>query len=110
MKHRDGIDALILGGTELSLILREPTAADLPVLDTTQIHVVERWKLAADGKTVDVTVHVEDPGAFTTPWKAIQRWRRVEDAPILTVPCNENNGDFFNQGLVPLAEAKTPDF
>jgi hypothetical protein len=77
---------------------------------TTQIHVVERWKLAADGKTVDVSVYVEDPGAFTAPWKAIQRWRLVEDAPILTVPCNENNGDFFNQGLVPLAEAKTPDF
>jgi len=32
-------DGLILGGTELSLILREPTAAGLPVLDTTQIHV-----------------------------------------------------------------------
>ena len=39
MKQRDSIDALILGGTELSLILREPTAAGLPVLDTTQIHV-----------------------------------------------------------------------
>lgn len=39
MKQRDGVDALILGGTELSLILREPTAAGLPVLDTTQIHV-----------------------------------------------------------------------
>jgi aspartate racemase len=39
MKERDGIDGLILGGTELSLILREPRAADLPVLDTTQIHV-----------------------------------------------------------------------
>jgi aspartate/glutamate racemase len=33
------VDGLILGGTELSLILREPTAAGLPVLDTTQIHV-----------------------------------------------------------------------
>src|SRR5262245_31623857 len=77
---------------------------------TTQIHVTERWKLAADGKTVDVTVFVEDPGAFTMPWKAVQRWRLVEDAPILTVPCNENNGDFFNHGLVPLAEAKQPDF
>jgi aspartate racemase len=39
MKQRNNVDALILGGTELSLILREPTAADLPVLDTTQIHV-----------------------------------------------------------------------
>lgn len=39
MKQRDGVDGLILGGTELSLILRDPTAAGLPVLDTTQIHV-----------------------------------------------------------------------
>lgn len=39
MQQRDGIDALILGGTELSLIFREATAAGLPVLDTTQIHV-----------------------------------------------------------------------
>jgi len=39
MKQRNNIDGLILGGTELSLILREPTAAGLPVLDTTQIHV-----------------------------------------------------------------------
>ncbi len=39
MKERDQVDGLILGGTELSLILREPTVAGLPVLDTTQIHV-----------------------------------------------------------------------
>ena len=39
MKRRDNVDGLILGGTELSLILREPTAAGLPVLDTTQIHI-----------------------------------------------------------------------
>ena len=39
MKQRDGVDGLILGGTELSLIFREPAAAGLPVLDTTQIHV-----------------------------------------------------------------------
>ena len=39
MKEREGVDGLILGGTELSLILREPMAAGLPVLDTTQIHV-----------------------------------------------------------------------
>jgi len=39
MKEREDVDGLILGGTELSLILREPMAAGLPVLDTTQIHV-----------------------------------------------------------------------
>jgi aspartate racemase len=39
MKQRNNVDALILGGTELSLILREATAGSVPVLDTTQIHV-----------------------------------------------------------------------
>ena len=39
MKERDSVDGLILGGTELSLTFREPTAGGLPVLDTTQIHV-----------------------------------------------------------------------
>jgi aspartate racemase len=38
MKARDGIDAVILGGTELPLILRDPTAAGIPLLDTTVIH------------------------------------------------------------------------
>jgi len=39
MKERDGIQGLILGGTELSLILRDATARGIPVLDTTRIHV-----------------------------------------------------------------------
>lgn len=39
MKKRDGIDGVILGGTELSLILTDPSYAGVPVLDTTQIHV-----------------------------------------------------------------------
>ena len=48
MKERDAIDGLILGGTELSLILREGTLEGLPVLDTTQIHVdaALEWLLA----------------------------------------------------------------
>jgi hypothetical protein len=77
---------------------------------TDQLHVVERLKLAADGKTVDVSVFVEDPGAFTTPWTAVQRWRRVENAPIQPIVCNENNGDFFEQGLVQQPESAKPDF
>jgi hypothetical protein len=77
---------------------------------TEQLHVVERWKLAPDGRTVDVSIFVEDPGAFTMPWSAVQRWRRVEEAPLQPVACNENNGDFFNQGLVPLPESAKPDF
>jgi aspartate racemase len=39
LKEREGIDGLILGGTELPLILRTAEHNDLPLLDTTRIHV-----------------------------------------------------------------------
>lgn len=39
MKRRDNIQALILGGTELPLLLREEEHNGLPLLDTTRIHV-----------------------------------------------------------------------
>ena len=39
MRDQDGIEALILGGTELPLILTDESALEIPFLDTTQIHV-----------------------------------------------------------------------
>jgi aspartate racemase len=39
MKKNTGIQGLILGGTELPLILTATTASGIPLLDTTQIHV-----------------------------------------------------------------------
>ncbi|HZP63295.1 MAG TPA: amino acid racemase [Terriglobales bacterium] len=39
LKGREGIDGLILGGTELPLILRDSDGCGIPFLDTTQIHV-----------------------------------------------------------------------
>lgn len=39
MRERQGIQALILGGTELPLILTEAAHQGLPFLDTTDIHV-----------------------------------------------------------------------
>jgi aspartate racemase len=39
MRKRDSIEAVILGGTELPLILREPQHNGIPFLDTTSIHV-----------------------------------------------------------------------
>jgi len=38
LKAREGIDGVILGGTELPLILRDTTASGIPLLDTTVIH------------------------------------------------------------------------
>jgi len=39
LKERSQIDGVILGGTELSLILRDDSVFGIPILDTTQIHV-----------------------------------------------------------------------
>jgi len=39
LRDRSGVDGIILGGTELALILTEPTYADVPILDTARIHV-----------------------------------------------------------------------
>jgi hypothetical protein len=37
--------------------------------------VVERYKLTEGG---NISIHVEDPGAFTTPWNAKQRFQRID--------------------------------
>ena len=39
MREQEQIQAVILGGTELPLILRGDSASGIPLLDTTQIHV-----------------------------------------------------------------------
>jgi aspartate racemase len=39
LRDEDDVEALILGGTELPLLLASDSIADLPVLDTTELHV-----------------------------------------------------------------------
>jgi hypothetical protein len=79
---------------------------------TTQMHVVERFKLLEGGKILEAKITVEDPGAFTTPWTARQRWRRREGDTIIELICAENPTDFFNNENVagPIPEAGKPDF
>jgi hypothetical protein len=77
---------------------------------TDQLHVIERFHMIEDGKTLEVNVHVEDPGAFTTPWNAIQRYRRTDSSPLSEVVCAENNDDHFHHDLEPMPQADKPDF
>jgi hypothetical protein len=77
---------------------------------TTQMHVIERFKLIDGGRTIEVSVHVEDPGAFAMPWNAIQRYRRTEDGPMVEMVCAENNTGYFSYDVVPLPHADKPDF
>ena len=77
---------------------------------TTQMHVVERWKIIEGGNTVEVSMTVEDPGAFTMAWSATQRWRRVHQAPMTEIACNENNANYLEQYRFPMPVAEKPDF
>jgi hypothetical protein len=45
---------------------------------TDKLHVVERIRMTDGGKGLEVNFHVEDPGAFTMPWDAVQRYNRLE--------------------------------
>ena len=77
---------------------------------TDKLHVVERFRMTDGGKALEVDLHVEDPGAFTTPWNAIQRYRRVEPGPILEAFCAEGNFNYFNYEVEPIPQANKPDF
>jgi hypothetical protein len=75
-----------------------------------KLHVVERFQLIEGGKTLEVNVHVEDAGAFTTPWNAVQRYRRIEQGPIMEEVCAENQTNYFNLPVEPIPQADKPDF
>jgi hypothetical protein len=96
---------------------------------TKQMHVIERWHLIENGSVLEANVHVEDPGAFTMPWDAIQRYRQYEAAvrkvpierltqlasgeegPLREVRCAENPNSFFpGQSAPPIPQATVPDF
>ena len=77
---------------------------------TGQLHVVERFRIVEDGKALEVTAHVEDPGAFTMPWTAVQRYRRAEQGPMVEAVCAENNDKFFNYDVGSIPTADKPDF
>jgi hypothetical protein len=76
---------------------------------TERLHVIERYKLAGDGKAIEISLEVDDPGAFTTKWSARQRWVRAQ-IPMTETHCNENNEDIFNLYPVPSPKAEKPDF
>src|SRR5207253_2547466 len=76
---------------------------------TDKLHVVERFKPGADGKTLEALVTVTDPDTFNEQLHLFQVWRKVKN-PLLETVCAENNEDPFNLNLYPLPQAKTPDF
>lgn len=76
---------------------------------TTQLHVVERYRLV-DKDTLEIVATVEDPGAFTMPWSAVQRYKRVKRAALAEERCAENNNNYLNEDIRPIPVAAKPDF
>jgi hypothetical protein len=77
---------------------------------TTQLHVVERYRIADGGKSLEADVHVEDPGAFTAPWNARQHYRRSDTGTLTESSCAENNAQWFGYDIEPIPQAAKPDF
>jgi hypothetical protein len=96
---------------------------------TEKLHVVERFHLIGGGNVLEANIHVEDPGAFTMPWDAIQRFRQYEAAvrripierlaqlasapegPLQEMRCADNPNSFFPGTVsLPLPQALSPDF
>ena len=75
-----------------------------------KLHVVERFRMIEDGKTLEVKVHIEDPGAFTSPLDVSQRYVRSDRAPLTEQVCAENTANYFNYDIDPLPQAERPDF
>jgi hypothetical protein len=75
-----------------------------------QLHVIERFRLIEDGRTLEVDIYVEDPGAFTVPWRGTQRFVRSDRGPLLEAVCAENNANYFNHEVDPMPVADRPDF
>jgi hypothetical protein len=67
--------------------------------------VVERFKLAEGGKTLDVTMTVDDPETYNQPWRAALRYRQVQ-GPFVEMACAENNLQFDYH----MPMAAKPDF
>jgi len=74
-----------------------------------KLHVVERFKLSADGKTLEALVKVDDPDTFNEPFYMGRRWNKVPN-PLLEMVCAENNGDQFGKNLFPIPQADKSDF
>jgi hypothetical protein len=96
---------------------------------TKQLHLIERFHLIEDGKVLEANIHVEDPGAFTMPWDAIQRFRQYwavarkvavdrlaqaaspSEDPLREMICADNPNSYFPGTVsLPLPQAVVPDF
>ena len=105
--HYEGSDTLVVDTIGIST---KSFIDNYRTPHTDKLHVLERFKLLDGGNVMEILITVDDPGAFTTPWSAIQRFRRRQSGSFSEHICAENNPDYFNHAPVPKPEANKPDF
>jgi hypothetical protein len=104
--HYEGGDTLVVDTIGLS----DDTYVDnYRTPHTTQLHVIERFQLTEGGKTLQVTIQVEDPGAFNMPWSARQTYHRTRAGAMEEAVCAENN-IAFDASVSEIPKADRPDF
>jgi hypothetical protein len=95
---------------------------------TDKLHLIERFRIASGGDRMEVSMHFEDPSAFTVPWNARFVFQRLEPGraerafstninsgatvvgPLLEQSCAENPFSYFGDEGPPIRHADRPDF
>ena len=77
---------------------------------TEKLHVVERFTVSADGKSMTAIITVDDPDTFNEPLTLRNIWRRNTIAIEESVCAEDGGVDHFEQNLYPIPRADRPDF
>ena len=105
--HYENGDTLVID----TIALSEDTYIDnYRTPHTTAEHVIERFKVTDGGKTIQVTINVDDPGTFNMAWSARQTYHRTHEEPISETICAENNSVIFDAAVSSIPQAAKPDF
>jgi hypothetical protein len=75
-----------------------------------KLHVVERYRLVNDGKTLEANVTISDPAVLKQPLQVIHRWRKVNQTIIESRCADGEMGNPFAQRVEPLPATTRPDF
>jgi hypothetical protein len=97
--HYEGGDTLVVDTIGLST---QSFVDNYRTPHTDKLHVIERFKLVDEGKNMQISMTVEDPGTFNQPWQAVRNYRRMEGT-LQEEACAENNQHLFDYHI-PIAE------
>ena len=77
---------------------------------TDKLHVIERFTISPDGRSLKAIVTVNDPDTFNGPLTLTQTWRKNEIQMIESICAEDGGYDPFEQNLHPIPQSAKPDF